>query len=399
MVLSAASTSPILSNFSIEIMTPSNGTLPPVVPVPPADNVTGMFFSENSLNKSIRPYINSVRVLLSDGFVLDIKRGQFKSKKRKFDFKYEERKFSFDLPKYVMPSVKHSAGYFVEDNMDIVDLFIGQEGTLGCILEVELQAQTMALDFFDVIVFFENEKNALKLVNALKDLKKNHSFYPCSLEFFDYNSLDFLRCDYNTIPEDSCAVYFEQSIEFAEQSDEILEYYSELIEKCGASLDDCWFAEDAKNRQRLRDFRHKLPQRINEFLRIHKTQKMATDIAVPDDKFQEMYDFYKKSAEKSGLYFVNFGHIGQNHLHFNFLPKDKEESFKMKGYILEIVEKAISLGGTISAEHGIGKIKKPYLEMLYGKKHLKQMANLKKVLDPACILNLDNVFNKDYLKG
>ena len=147
----------------------------------------------------------------------------------------------------------------------------------------------------------------------------------------------------------------------------------------------------------MQEFRHKLPQIINEFLRENKTSKMATDIAVPDDKFREMYSFYKKIGKKSGMKYVNFGHIGQNHLHFNFLPSNYQESERMRPFVIAIIEKAISFGGTISAEHGIGKIKKEYLEMLYGQEHVKQMANLKKVFDPACILNLDNIFDRKYL--
>jgi len=80
------------------------------------------------------------------------------------------------------------------------------------------------------------------------------------------------------------------------------------------------------------------------------------------------------------------------------LPQNREESFLAKGCIMEFIEKAIALGGTISAEHGIGKIKRPYLEIMYGRKHLEEMAELKKILDPVCILGLDNIFDKELLK-
>jgi D-lactate dehydrogenase (cytochrome) len=61
------------------------------------------------------------------------------------------------------------------------------------------------------------------------------------------------------------------------------------------------------------------------------------------------------------------------------------------------IEKAISLGGTVSAEHGIGKLKHAFLEKMVGKNGLKEMAALKKALDPSCILGLGNIFPKELL--
>ena len=60
-------------------------------------------------------------------------------------------------------------------------------------------------------------------------------------------------------------------------------------------------------------------------------------------------------------------------------------------------QKAVSFGGTVSAEHGIGKIKKPYLELMFKAYEIQEMADLKKQLDPYCILGLDNIFKKELL--
>jgi D-lactate dehydrogenase (cytochrome) len=348
---------------------------------------------------SIRQYILAIKAVLSDGTVLDIRRGQIFAQGRHFSFKLAGRCFDFDLPTYSMPEIKHAAGYYVKDDMDLIDLFIGQEGTLACIVEITLQLQGMPLDFFDALVFFEEENEGLDFVERMKGLKRAALMYPCSVEFFDANALAFLREDYAAIPECACGVYFEQEIDFPEQQDKVLEYYCGLIEECGATLDECWFADSATNRNRLAEFRHRLPQKINEFLRHYGTRKTATDIAVPDDQFRQMYALYKDVAQRSGMHYVNFGHIGQNHLHFNFLPRSKDEEFMSKGYIMELIHRAVEKGGTVSAEHGIGKIKKPYLEIMYGKAHLQKMAALKKVFDPACILNLDNMFDRQLLAG
>ncbi len=61
------------------------------------------------------------------------------------------------------------------------------------------------------------------------------------------------------------------------------------------------------------------------------------------------------------------------------------------------VERAVSLGGTISAEHGVGKIKREYLRALYGERHLREMAALKRAFDPACVLGRGNIFGEELL--
>jgi len=125
--------------------------------------------------------------------------------------------------------------------------------------------------------------------------------------------------------------------------------------------------------------------------------KVGTDIAVPDDRFKEMFGFYKEKLTSSNINYVIFGHIGESHMHVNMLPETEEEFKKSRLVYMDFVKKAVSLGGTVSAEHGIGKLKHAFLEIMYGKDNLKQMAELKKSLDPACILGLDNIFSKELL--
>jgi len=119
---------------------------------------------------------------------------------------------------------------------------------------------------------------------------------------------------------------------------------------------------------------------------------------VPDKRFKEMLEFYKEKLSSSEIDYVVFGHIGESHMHVNMLPKTEEEFKKSRLVYMEFVKKAVALGGTVSAEHGIGKLKHPFLEIMYGKNNLQQMALLKKSLDPSCILGLDNIFPKELLK-
>jgi FAD/FMN-containing dehydrogenase len=78
-------------------------------------------------------------------------------------------------------------------------------------------------------------------------------------------------------------------------------------------------------------------------------------------------------------------------------PKNDEEKIICEKIYIDCIKKAVSLGGTGFAEHGIGKLKNKYLEIMYGKDAILEMAKIKKTFDPHCILNLDNIIKKEYL--
>jgi D-lactate dehydrogenase (cytochrome) len=140
---------------------------------------------------------------------------------------------------------------------------------------------------------------------------------------------------------------------------------------------------------------------------------LATDIAVPAENFDEILQYYDEILEGTAaagaapgsagatpagnIQHLSFGHIGNYHLHVNQLPKSEAEKELALSNIKKFIMKAIRLGGTVSAEHGIGKIKKLYLKMMYGENGIKEMAAVKKALDPALILNLGNVVEEKYL--
>jgi len=346
---------------------------------------------------SIRKYVKGLEVILTTGEVINIKRGEITSKGRCFDFEQRERSFKFTIPSYRLPEIKSQAGYYVKDNMDLIDLFIGSEGTLGVIVSCELKLQKIPFTIFDGLIFFPQEANALKFTEEIKILKRGGKLKPASLEFFDKNSLELLKDEYSFIPGSEAAVYFEQEVEDEASFEPLLLKWQELIEKNKASLDESILADTPGERKRVFDFRHKLPQIINEFLRGNNQVKAAGDIAVPDDKFNQMYDFYKKIAGEAKMRYVNFGHIGESHLHFNFLPSDDEEGTRAKEYLKKLCQKAVSLGGTVSAEHGIGKIKKPYLKIMYKEAEIKEMAALKEYFDPSGLLGSGNIFDKELL--
>ena len=142
------------------------------------------------------------------------------------------------------------------------------------------------------------------------------------------------------------------------------------------------FADDPSSLERLRLFRHALPAAVNERVAHNGMPKVGTDFAVPDSALPEMMAAYAEVT----LPYVLFGHIGDNHLHMNLFPRSPEELIAARAVWAGLFRKAISLGGTVSAEHGVGKLKRRFLAEMVGPEVLSSFVALKRHVDPAWIL-------------
>lgn len=353
---------------------------------------------------STRKYVRALTVILSDGSKIKIKRGNTFADNNKLVLPLEQKTISFELPDYTLPRIKNAAGYFSAPGMDIIDLFIGQEGTLGVVTEIEVALLPKIDKMLSGIAFFPNEERSWDFVQELKKFRRDSSQLPdplipdvLSIEYFDGNALALLKGDYPQIPPRAdAAIFFELDMSAKDENRQI-DYLAQLLEKYNVSLDDVWFSTTEKEQQIFREFRHRLPEKVNEIIRKNKFPKVGTDIAVPEAFSREMLVTYKEELKKLGLPYLIFGHIGENHMHANILPATESEFNRAKALYLNLIEKAVGFGGTASAEHGIGKIKHAFLEKMVGKSGMKEMARIKQILDPACILGRNNIFPENLL--
>jgi len=336
-----------------------------------------------------RRYVNALKVVLADGAILDIKRGCPPAKGRLLNLK---DKFSIKLPSYTVPPVKNAAGYYIHDNLDAIDLFVGQEGTLGVISEIELDLINDSGNILSFFAFFDSDKNARDFASYLKkDTKET-----LSVEYFDINSLKMLKNKFPYILDAEAALFFEKDIP-KDGTDRALEEISVSLKKTGAFYDQTLFAQNENEHKKLFELRHGLPEMVNEIIKKNGFPKVGTDIAVPRKGFEAMVSVYKSALKESCIPHVIFGHIAECHLHVNMLPSSEKEHSRAKEVYVKFVEAAVRLGGTVSAEHGIGKLKHKYLKKMYGPKGIKEMVSLKKALDPNCILGIGNIFPKELL--
>jgi D-lactate dehydrogenase (cytochrome) len=212
------------------------------------------------------------------------------------------------------------------------------------------------------------------------------------LEYFDPESLKFLRQKYATIPDEARgAIFFEQETT-RDTEETLMDAWLELLERHQALGDESWFATNEQDQAKLRKFRHALPVLMNEWFARYNQQKVSTDMAVPDEEFPGMLRFYQEALRGGDLRYTIFGHIGDNHVHVNILPRDDQEARLAREIYLKFIRRAVAVGGTISAEHGIGKLKREYLRELYSAADLREMAALKHAFDPAGILGRGNIF-------
>jgi D-lactate dehydrogenase (cytochrome) len=354
-----------------------------------------------------RNFIRRLEVALPTGDRVDLERGRIRAD--------EDgvvriplpggRNIEARVPSYRMPQTrKHASAYYVAPGLDAVDLFIGSEGTLGVVTEIEVRLLPRPEGVLSGIVFFETEEDLLAFVAEARSLSyatreehKADGLDALALEYFDGESLAFLRGRYKNVPITAAgAIFFEQ--ETSEQTEEkLFAAWLALVERHRALQEDSWFAVNEHDRREMREFRHQLPVLVNEWLMRHNQRKVSTDMAVPDTSFADMLRFYQERLRESRLQYVIFGHIGDNHVHVNILPRDDAEAERARAVYTEFVRRAVSLGGTISAEHGIGKLKRDYLRFLYDEQHLREMAALKRAFDPACILGRGNIFDEEYL--
>ena len=351
---------------------------------------------------AVRDWVCRIRVVLMNGDVLDIERGKVFASDGKFEIVLSDKSvIEVPVPTYTMPSTKNAAGLFAKPDMDLIDLFIGCEGILGVISEVELGLDKLPENIMTVMAYFKSEEDA---VNFVYDIRAPDS--PIKMEFLEYfgpNAIEMIKEKAAesgiTVPQMSpdtkSIVFFEFTYSDEDMEDKIMGL-EEILNKHNTSSESSWAGMDYTELQKMKTVRHFVPETVNATIAMrkaeyHEVHKIGTDMAVPDEALRDYLKFYRDTLEAQGMEYVVFGHIGSNHLHVNMLPRNNEEVKQgMDNYML-FAKRAVELGGTVAAEHGIGKLKRDFLQVMYGDKGISEMQAVKRVLDPKWLLNQGNM--------
>jgi D-lactate dehydrogenase (cytochrome) len=381
-----------------------------------------------------RDWVRALTVVLASGDVLDIERGVTRAVDGAFDLVLADRTARIRVPTYRMPAVpKLSAGYFAAPDMDLIDLFIGSEGTLGVITEVTLRIEPSRPAMCLAFVPFADRGGALAFVRRLRDAaittwqtKDACGLDVAAIEHMDGRCLELLREDGAdrqcgvTIPSGT-AMALLVTLELpagttsAESFDEIGRYRdagapdSALVRFC-RMLDEAGVVDvveiavpgEPARASQLLALREAVPAGVNARVgrakmaidsRIAKT---AADMIVPFERLDELLDVYDEEFRLRNLDAAVWGHISDGNLHPNVIPRSMADVESGLEAILRFGGEAIRLGGSPLAEHGVGRnsIKQQLLIELYGRDGVNQMREVKRTLDPDFKLAPGVLFSK-----
>ncbi len=322
---------------------------------------------------SVRRHVLAATVTFMDGRTRRFERGE------KVDFGY--------TPVRLPLTTKNSAGYYLQPDLEWVDLLAGSEGTLGFITEVELTLLPQPPAILAGVVFFAFDEAALDAVDAWRSIPELRL-----LEFMDGAALAMLRPHYAEIPSAAgAALLIEQNL--ASEEDPEVDTWAQRLEKQRA-FDTSWFGFTPTDQVRFRDFRHTLPAMVTDRARRSGFSKFGTDFAVPLPRHRELHAYYqRRCAEVLPGRFTIFGHVGDANNHVNLLPETREQADRGECLINEFAEVVVSMGGTVAAEHGIGKTKTDLLGLMYSPGETGAMRAVKQHLDVQWLLGQGTLFD------
>ena len=280
-------------------------------------------------------------------------------------------------------TLKNSTGY------NLTQLMVGSEGTLGVITKVVLKLIPFPTKNVSLLVPFNNATKACEAVSAIF----RAGITPSALEFMERDALEWMLKFDKTLSltlDDQTQAHLlievdGNNMDFIYQE---CEKISKVLEKfeCGEIL----FADNEAQKNEI----WRMRRQIGEAVKSNSIYK-EEDTVVPRYELPKLLNGVKKIGEKYGFTSVCYGHAGDGNLHINIIKgdlTDKQWNEDLPVAIRELFELTVSLGGTISGEHGIGYVQKNYMDIAFSKVELNLLKNIKSVFDTKGIMNPGKVF-------
>ena len=281
--------------------------------------------------------------------------------------------------------LKNSTGY------NLTQLVIGSEGTLGIITKIIFRLIPLPKENLLLLAFFNSAEKACEAVSAIF----RTGVTPSALEFMERECIEYVmrHVDVKIPLKESTAAQL--IVEVDGNDREVLFKECEAISEI-LSLHECdeiLFADTAQQKADL----WKARRSAGEAVKTHSIYK-EEDTVVPRAELPSLLKGVKAIGKKYGFRSICYGHAGDGNLHVNIIKEnlsDEAWNTEVPKGIREIFELCVSLGGTISGEHGIGYVQKNYLDIAFNKTQIELMQGIKKVFDPKGILNPGKIFPGD----
>ena len=280
--------------------------------------------------------------------------------------------------------LKNATGY------NLTQLIVGSEGTLAIITKIVLKLIPHPThDLLMLVPFFDAQK-ACEAVAAIFQA----GITPSGLEFMERDALlytqEFVGESTIQVAENHAAHLLIEVDGF--DPDQLMvecERIMNVIERF--ETDEILFADSDAQKNSLWGLRRKAGEAVKS-QSIYKEE----DTVVPRYHLPELLGHIKRIGSKYGFHSVCYGHAGDGNLHVNILKGNLSDEFwqhELTFAIRELFEEVVKLGGTISGEHGIGLVQKPYMDIVFGEIEIRIMKEIKKVFDPHNILNPGKIFD------
>jgi glycolate oxidase len=280
--------------------------------------------------------------------------------------------------------LKNSTGY------NLTQLMVGSEGTLGFVTKIVLKLIPLPKYDLLMLVPFTDLEKASEAVSAIF----RAGFTPSGLELVEIDALQIVSkmVDSHAVPvTDDIAAHLIVEVD-GNDMDVLMkdmEAISELMMEFGGG--DVFFADDANQKAEL----WKLRRRVAEAVKM-AGYTIEEDTVVPRAELPKLIRGVKDLGKQYGFHAVCYGHAGDGNLHIRInhpTIKNSHGNEAMTNALRALFQLVKSLGGTVSGEHGIGLIQKPYMDIVFKQANLQLMRVIKKSFDPNNILNAGKIFD------
>lgn len=249
------------------------------------------------------------------------------------------------------------------------DLMIGTEGQLGIVTEAEITTvENFDINFVFVLLprWEENIVPHLEIHQRVQSLREKL----VSVELLDSNCMNYLKED-EKLGNNQDVIFLEIR---SEHFEDVYENFLSNLEH--TSLEQVFEISESK----FHNIRAGVPRAIFEVNSQMGVVKKGTDVQVHPEKFEELLNFYRE-AKDLGIRYCLFGHFGDAHLHFNYMP-DKSSAHKCDEVFINLYDKVLQWQGSPFAEHGIGILKQPYIKKFYTSEVSQTFKEVKELCDP-----------------